>query len=107
MSITSENVIVIRQVASIICGLGMLTSLTIAARIRILYGENKKPLGAYLLLGFWALIPPIWFFLEWVFLRQYVDCPDDLKYTQELARNIWIALVVVLAAILGIKWPTE
>lgn len=68
--------------------------------------EPKRHNVGYLLIGFWVLAPPIWFWVEWVFLSEYQN-PERLKHTHELARNIWVALVIVLAAILGIKWPKE
>ena len=110
-SLTCDKAAKFVEVVSWAGGLGMFASIFIAVGIRFCYGNCEKLLGAYILLGFWALIPPIWFFLEWVFLRKYLvnenRKKEDIKYTQGLARNIWIALVVVLAAILGIKWPTE
>jgi hypothetical protein len=65
--------------------------------------------GAKILVGLWALLPPIWFLWEWI------DHPDGcktgtlqqqeaLKHRQSLARSIWAAVVIVLANLSGIKW---
>jgi hypothetical protein len=68
-------------------------------------------LPGYVLVGAWALGPPIYFL--WEFSSRFPEGAGEsaeaerVKYLQELARNVWLALVLVLAAILGIKWPTE
>jgi len=69
--------------------------------------DAKKHKFGYILIVFWVLAPPVWFWVEWVFLNDPQDEPKTglLKHTHELARNIWVALVIVLTAILGIKWP--
>jgi hypothetical protein len=69
---------------------------------------HARPRG-YMLIGAWVLVPPLWFFFEFTWLHPNIF--DDstefarVKYAQELARNVWLAFVVVLAAILGVKWP--
>jgi hypothetical protein len=70
----------------------------LAAGIRL---HSVKKVWGFLLVGAWALGPPIWFIWEWH--ANKVDV-EQLKYSQELARNVWVAVVVVLAAIIGIKW---
>lgn len=83
-----------------------LGSVALAFVIRIYYPCLKETVG-YGLLGLWALIPPIWFFLEWVLLCKDVgkNESDRIKHLHDLARNIWLALIVVLAAIMGVEWP--
>ena len=80
-----------------------IASLFIAIHIR---GEQKelRELHAQVLIGFWALVPPVWFLLEWGWFTG-VGEEEHVKHAHELARNIWLALVVVLAVIAGIKWP--
>ena len=68
--------------------------------------RGAKPIWAYLLVGAWVLIPPIWFRLEFMIWR---PPPEEVmleffKYGQELSRGIWVALVVALVGITGIKW---
>jgi hypothetical protein len=75
-----------------------------AVVIRFLPRKPIKATLAYLLVGAWALIPPIWFMFEWHEYTGGKEGFEFFKYGQELARNVWIALVVVLATIAGIKW---
>jgi hypothetical protein len=69
----------------------------------------KSPTGddwpSKIVILFWVALPPLWFFFEWIIL-----CPNLLKdereriaHTHDLARNVWLALVVFLAVILGVK----
>ena len=57
----------------------------------------------------WTIIPPIWFLFEyvWVFPKAAKLDPAqlaDLKYTQELASKIWGGLVVLITALLYLKY---
>ena len=59
----------------------------------------------------WALIPPVLFLYEYVKefpagTKRPEREEERLKELHELSRNIWLALLVVLAAILGIPWPS-
>jgi hypothetical protein len=78
-------------------------SLGMAFGIRFLWPDLRESVG-YVILGAWVIGPPVWFWTEWVFLSDGQN-PERLKHTHDLARNIWLALVVVLAVILGVKWP--
>lgn len=89
-------------------------SLLYAYRLRQAAGSgavasSKLQTRGYLLIGLWVILPPIWFFLEFQLLHpNMVDNSFELsrvKQAQDLARNVWLAFVVVLAAILGVKWP--
>lgn len=66
--------------------------------------RGAKPIWAYLLVGAWVLIPPIWFRVEFTFWRPSHEELEIFKYGQELSRGIWVALVVALIGITGIKW---
>lgn len=59
----------------------------------------------YLVVGFWILAPPIWFFLEWFYLCEGLpkDQLEWISHTHDLARNIWLALVAVLTVLLEIQ----
>ncbi|HKX50932.1 MAG TPA: hypothetical protein VJQ48_10940 [Candidatus Binatia bacterium] len=49
----------------------------------------------------------MWFFYEWVVLCKDLkdeDERDRIKHIYELARNIWLALVVILVALFQIDW---
>lgn len=98
-----ENVLRIITPATTVLALG---SVALAFAIRLRYPHLKETIG-YGLLAVWALIPPIWFLLEWVLLCKGVgkDESDRIKHLHDLARNIWLALIVVLAAIMEVEWP--
>lgn len=85
-------------------------SLGTAWVLRTLLPSCINPWG-YVLLGGWALVPPLWFLYEFASEHSSTSYDankaDRLKQLHELSRNVWIALVVVLAAILGVKWPVE
>ena len=91
------------KVASYIAGPLALISLILALLIKHRWTDLRESLG-YTMLALWVLGPPVWFWVEWVFLSRDQD-GQRLKHTHDLARNIWLALVVVLAAILKIEWP--
>jgi hypothetical protein len=63
----------------------------------------------YILIGLWVILPPIWFFFEFQYLHpNMLGDPAELsrvKQAQDLGRNIWLAFIVVLGAIVGVKWP--
>jgi hypothetical protein len=85
-------------------GFAAVVSLGLAIRIR--RGQAGKPsVKAYFLVGSWALVPPVWFMVEWYLFTGNKEEFEYLKYSQELARNVWVALVIVLAKITGIAWP--
>ena len=84
-------------------------SLVAALYIRTNSQDIVKPWG-YMLLGFWALAPPVWFLFEFTYrLPKQDDKRADemsrLKHLHDLSRNIWLAFIVVLAAIMGVGWP--
>jgi hypothetical protein len=62
-----------------------------------------------LLIGFWALVPPLFFWVDWVLLCSYLPPGDPLrdvaKHTHDLSRNIWLALVAVLAILFAVRFP--
>jgi hypothetical protein len=97
---------------NLICGttaaIGAVASLLFALRY---FGTQdvarRKELGQ-LIIGFWVLIPPIFFWVDWVFFCRGLSAQalDGAKHTHELSRNIWLALIVALIAAFEIKWPT-
>jgi hypothetical protein len=62
------------------------------------WGLSHENLGK-VIVAFWALIPPGFFWLDWVYFCTGMSDADRkiVKHTHDLARNIWIALVGVLA----------
>lgn len=73
--------------------------------------QSKHPLVWALLAG-WVIVPPMWFLAEWAYwapqrggqaLEEYKQAVEDFKYTQQLSREVWLAVAVALAAFYGIK----
>ena len=98
------------NIASILAAMAALVSLGLAAYIRMEHPKKERsPFWSRFacgLIGFWMLLPPVYFWLDWL----YWTAPGDREmtvHTHDLARNIWLALVVALAAILEIKWLKE
>lgn len=113
MTVPNKNALSIKVVVGA-AAVGLIASLAYAYMLRT--GSYLGPMEpdqvsfrGYLLIGFWVLIPPIWFFFEFQCLhRNMLNDPFELsrvKQAQDLGRNIWLAFVIVLAAIIGVKWP--
>lgn len=81
-----------------ISGLLALVSLYAALPASSLFGLSGKGLGR-VLVALWVLGPPVFFWVDWVvFCRDLSkDEKDAAKHTHDLSRNIWLALVAVLA----------
>jgi hypothetical protein len=93
----------------VISGLSAILSILAAIWIRNCGGVHRVPLG-YLLVGLWAIGPPLWFIFEWHRFdvgSQTKEAFETFKYSQELARNVWVVLVVLLGSIVKIKWGGE
>ena len=65
------------------------------------------------LVAAWIIGPPVWFSIEW----HRASSPQSknqlqpeklevLAHTHELDRNIWLALVVILAALFKVSWAS-
>ncbi len=54
-----------------------------------------------ILVSIWLLAPPVYFFVEWVFLyKESEEYPlENFQYSQKLARDIWLAVSVILIAL--------
>lgn len=62
-----------------------------------------------LIIAGWVIGPPLYFWAEWTWgtgglTRQEIE---DLKHGQEVGRNIWFALVILLAALYGVSPSLE
>ena len=69
------------------------------------YHSHLTGCPRYIILGGWALGPPVWFILESVFL--YDSKEEDLQhfmYYQSLGRNLWLGFLVFLAAFYLGNW---
>jgi len=62
-------------------------------------------------IGFWGLVPPLFFWVDWVWLCSYLGADDPerevAKHTHDLSRNIWIAFTAILTVLFAIKITFE
>jgi hypothetical protein len=72
----------------------------------LISGHSGEELGKYVV-GFWILVPPIYLWWDWVVLCDGMEERDReiAKHTHDLARNIWLGFVAVLAVLYGVKFP--
>jgi hypothetical protein len=53
-----------------------------------------------ILIGFWLLVPPLFFWLDWVWFCRNIPHGSDerrtISHTHTLSRNIWVAFVALL-----------
>jgi hypothetical protein len=59
--------------------------------------------------GLWTIGPPAWFFWEYTrkFLKKVLPSTpqmEDIKYTQELAGKFWAGVLLLLSALLFLKY---
>jgi hypothetical protein len=62
--------------------------------------EKKNPdLVAYAIMAFWLMVPPVYLWLDWVIFAGDLDADnrERAKHTHDLARNIWVGLLAILA----------
>ena len=87
-----------------ISGIAGFTSVVVA----VLHRANILPVSNSLkltIVGVWVLLPPIWFWVEWVWVSRQIDEKERgrIKHMHDLARNIWIALVAILVGLFDIN----
>ena len=57
---------------------------------------------AFLIVGFWVIVPPVFLWLDWILYCLKIGDErfrDDAQHTHNLARNIWLALVLILVSL--------
>lgn len=60
---------------------------------------SDDPLHLYVVIGIWAIAPPLWFWAEYFFLYEWEkDSFERFRYGQQVSAAIWAG---VLAALLG------
>lgn len=75
-------------------------SLTAVLDDRILVGTLTSEQLDLVLIAFWLLVPPLFFWVDWVWFCRSI--PHDsaerrtISHTHSLSRNIWAAFVVLL-----------
>ncbi len=79
----------------------ILTTMGIAFAIMCLAYFRACPFIKGMLVSIWLLAPPIYFYVEWVFLyKESEEYPlAKFQYSQKLARDIWLAVSVILIAL--------
>jgi hypothetical protein len=69
---------------------------------------SHETLGSWLV-AFWVLVPPLYFWIDWVGFCSYMGADDDnrdvAKHTHDLSRNIWLGLIAVLTVLFKISIP--
>lgn len=55
--------------------------------------------------GLWVLLPPIWFWSEWVWFSRSLshDERERVQHLHDLSRNIWLAVIAVLITLFDLK----
>jgi len=54
------------------------------------------------LLGLWVLLPPVWLYIEYIFLYRHFGkaaCFESFKYAQQIVSEGWIGTLVVLGGL--------
>ena len=79
-------------------------SLFIALKPSIVFDFCSRACIGKSMLTFWLLIPPVFFWLDWVvFSRNFTPAQREVaQHTHDLSRNVWLALVASLVAIFGL-----
>lgn len=104
-----------RRQHQLVCWIGKFSTLLLFSTLGFLawaFFKNKLTddcvqFCSRILLCFWALFPPLFFWAEYHILWRPYNDPDDskysemfdrFKYSQETSSKIWLAMVTVLAA---------
>lgn len=60
------------------------------------------------ILAGWAIVPPIWLAIEYLLLfdrrNESLEDFQHFRHVQQLTRNIWIGMVILLGALYLGKW---
>lgn len=76
----------------------------------LVWQRSKSPgLGTFnaVIVALWTLGTPVYFWWEWYhFPKEKLGTNDWESFTHghEVSRNIWIAYIVILAALLDVSW---
>jgi hypothetical protein len=92
-------------IASIISALLALASLILGIVHRLCPGALHHYFGP-IVVACWVLLPPVWLWFDWVIYSNKVTDSgerDRIKHLHDLTRNIWLGLIVVLAALFDIS----
>jgi hypothetical protein len=79
-------------------------SITLAWKLEHSWCDYKDRWGLAVA-AFWVAAPPLWFFFEYVVWPPPPADDERTRHFHDLARNLWLALVVILAAMMELKFP--
>jgi hypothetical protein len=93
------------HVRIIVSAIGVLITLVWLAVSYLPQMDEKVRLTSLkILFALWTIVPPIWFLFEW---RRFGYTTkqdfDDFKYSQELARNVWIGIGALIGILISVK----
>jgi hypothetical protein len=97
-------------------GLFAIASLLMGIASRFQVQPFNQPYVAMLVVGSWALVPPIFFWVDWVWFFEHGDDKavvtpehaarrDIAKHSHDLGRNIWLGLLAILYVLFALKLP--
>lgn len=84
---------------------GVLALLSIAAGLNWMsFPRLDHDHSGTLLVGLWAVLPPLAFWLDWMVLCSGMDRENRaiVEHTHDLSRNIWLAVVAILTVLFRI-----
>jgi hypothetical protein len=61
----------------------------------------------YAIVAGWATLPPVFFWLDWVAYGNDPEVRKTAPHGHDLARNIWLGFIIVLAVLYKIKWSAS
>jgi hypothetical protein len=91
-----------------ICNLFAAVALTLSLAVGLVtlrwQGSEWREMLGRVVVSLWTLIPPIYFWSDWYFLRSQLNQQEkeEVKHAHDLSRNIWLALVIVLGPLFGV-----
>lgn len=64
--------------------------------------ERNRHTAKSWLLGLWVLLPPLWFYVEYIYLYRHfgkAECFGSFTYAQEPVSKGWVVLVIALGVL--------
>lgn len=89
------------RLSVVISGAIAILSAFSAYKFRTDWSACKETWG-YALIGFWVIAPPLYFLTEYSIWPPGSGEREAVEHVHDLARNLWLAVVVLLALIMGV-----
>lgn len=85
-------------ICMVIATLVLIPSLCLAYHKFTVPIETTSDLWGKGLTGFWVIVPPVFFWVDWVIFCDGLGDPEReaAKHTHDLSRNIWVAFAGIL-----------